>query len=56
MNNKQVQTLANSYRELFYQTGRIEFFMLYRTIERTKTPVLLPKQELLCEREEELTI
>lgn len=56
MNNKQVQTLANSYRELFYQTGSPIFFVLSRTIERTKTPVLLPKQELLGEREEELTI
>ena len=33
--------LANSYRQLFNQTGRIEFFMMYRNIEKTKTTILL---------------
>lgn len=56
MNNKQAKTLVNSYRELFQLTGKPEFFTLYRFMERTNIPVLLPEQTLAKEREEELTL
>ena len=43
----EILSLSNSYKQLFHKTGRIEFFMAYREIEKNNQTILLnaePKQ------------
>ena len=37
--------LVESYRRLFHLTGQPVFFMAYKTMEKTSTPILLPPLE-----------
>ena len=41
-----------SYMSLFYQTGRVEFFNLYKYAEKNQTPILLDDRTA----EEELSL
>lgn len=36
--------LITSYKKLFYLTGHPVFFMAYRSMEKTNTPILLPQE------------
>ncbi len=38
---EETKLLIKSYRRLFNLTGRIEFFMAMKSIEKTHTPILL---------------
>ncbi len=51
---KRNHELVESYRRLFYLTGQPVFFMAYRTMEKTSTPILLPPLEK--EQEDNLTL
>lgn len=47
---KDYQVLVRSYKQLFALTGRVEFFVMYKNIEKAKTPILL------SDKVEELTL
>jgi len=38
---KDYQVLIKSYRQLFNLTGRIEFFMMYKNMEKSKEPLFI---------------
>lgn len=38
---KDYQVLIKSYKQLFTVTGRVEFFVMYKNMEKTKTPIML---------------
>ncbi len=55
MKNKmsnETKNLIDSYKQLAYLTGRIEFVMAYRYMEITNTPLLLCENNI----EEEITL
>jgi hypothetical protein len=42
---KDYQILIKSYRQLFSLTGRVEFFTMYKNMEKTKTAILLEEKQ-----------
>ncbi len=50
--DKEAKIMIKSYQRLFYLTGRIEFFMAAKSIEKTLTPILLDENK----NEEELSL
>ncbi|MBR6779254.1 MAG: hypothetical protein IKM43_03830 [Clostridia bacterium] len=49
---KDYKVMMKSYMSLFYQTGRVEFFNLYKYAEKNQTPILLDDRTA----EEELSL
>lgn len=51
----EILSLSNSYKQLFYKTGRIEFFMAYRKIEKNNQAILLNAEQKQSEQGLEIT-
>ena len=47
---KECKTLIKSYKQLFELTGRVEFFLMYRTMQKNNQAILL------SDKEQELTV